>query len=370
MEKKLVAAGLACCLAGGIAHAEPEKKDSVQIYGLLDIGVSYISNQGDDRRFRTDSGIYTPSFIGFKGSEYLSDGTKVIFDLQSQFNIHEGKTIPGHGLFGRTAIVGLDSDRYGRLTLGNQFDFMWDSLTISRNAAGPSAGGLYTFRQGPFAKLGIPFNATGGSDWDRTAGEQVHNSVKYRTPDFGGFTAGALYGFGSGPNRSTKDRTLSFGLNYKSGPFGMGAAYTDVKYGVDATMAPVQTPVRTWGVGMHYEFEKVTAIALFTKTSNRSNNASVYAAEIGGRWQIDPKWALGASYNYMKGNAKLDKNYAHQINSTLSYSLSKRTLVYVQQIYQRTNKDARASINGLFGPDDASSSRNQSISRIGIQTFF
>lgn len=370
MEKKLVVVGLACCLAGGIAHAETEKKDSVQIYGLLDIGVSYISNQGDDRRFRTDSGIYTPSFIGFKGTEHLGNGTKVIFDLQSQFNIHNGETIPGQGIFGRTALVGLENDKFGRLTLGNQFDFMWDSLTISGNSAGPGAGGLYTYRQGPFSGLGIPFNATGSSDWDRTSGQQVHNSVKYTTPNLSGFSAGAQYGFGSGPNRSTKDRTLSFGMNYKSGNFGAGAAYTDVKYGVNAAMEPVQTPIRTWGVGMHYAFEKVTAIALFTKTTNRSNKTSVYGAEIGGKWQIDPKWVLGASYNYSKGNAQLNKNYAHQVNSTLSYSLSKRTLVYAQQIYQRTNKDAKASINGLFGPNDASSSRNQSITRIGIQTVF
>lgn len=51
--------------------------------------------------------------------------------------------IPGQSLLSRTAYVGLDNVRFGRLKLGNQYDFMVDSPVFSFDVAV-----LYTGRSG------------------------------------------------------------------------------------------------------------------------------------------------------------------------------------------------------------------------------
>jgi predicted porin len=131
----------------------------------------------------------------------------------------------------RTALFGLSSERYGTWTLGTQYDFMTDSLSAKGFDDAFSYGGLYDFRQGPFSRLDIPENPTGSFDFDRVAGTvRVSNSVKYQSPQFAGFSVGALYGFGNVGGSLAQDATTSVGANYENGPFSTGLAYVYVKY--------------------------------------------------------------------------------------------------------------------------------------------
>ncbi|WP_322061874.1 porin [Paraburkholderia sp. J63] len=356
---------LACLLASGSACAQ----SSVQIYGLIDAGLSWVSNEGGHSNFKFADGIYTPTLFGLLGSEDLGGGTKAVFRLESQYQIGGGNILPGEGLFGREAYVGLQDTHYGSLTLGNQFDFMFESLARAHNDPAFFSGGLYAFRAGPFTGLDIPNNPTGGFDWDRLAGEQVHNSLKYQSPTWAGVRVGAMYAFGGVPGQFSAGSAVSFGVNYDHGPFGMGGAYTEVRY-AGATPVDPLVPVRNWGVGAHYDFGKVIAAALFTTVRNRFNGAAVYAAEAGASWTITPAWTLAGNYTYMKGNDTVSNAHANQLAATFSYSLSKRTLVYVQGIYQRANSGADALICGVVDADAASSSPTQAIARAGIQTSF
>src|SRR5260370_37197676 len=109
--------------------------------------------------------------LTFQGSEDLDGGNKAVFELTSQFDLGSGATIPGAGqIFNRTSFVGLSNDRFGTFTIGNQYDFMSDTLTANRYDGAPLFGGLYDYRQGPFAALGLPNNPTGSFDFDRMAG--------------------------------------------------------------------------------------------------------------------------------------------------------------------------------------------------------
>ncbi|RDK02027.1 porin [Paraburkholderia lacunae] len=340
-------------------HADAQS--SVTISGLLDAGVSYVSNQAGSHVLKFDDGIAVPNLLMFSGKEDLGGGTRALFKLTNQFQLNSGSFMPGGSLFSREAFVGLDDSRLGQLTLGNQYDFMFDSLFF--NDAAISAQGIYDFRNGPFAKLALPNNPTGAFDWDRMAGVSLNNSVKYKSADFGGFSAGAMYGFGGVAGSFGSNSSMSAGINYANGAFGANAAYTQVK----TTASGVQDSVRNWGLGAHYRMDSVTVTALYTAVRNELNGASVWQAELGGLWAMAPDLALSGAYMYMKGNQVVDNNHAHQVTAMLTYILSKRTSVYVAGVYQRANHGATAQINDVM---EASSGASQAIGRVGLQTRF
>ncbi|CAG4897157.1 porin [Paraburkholderia gardini] len=352
-----------CAAAGMLFACHAFAQSSVTISGLIDGGVSYVSNQGGGSVLKFDDGIAVPNLLKFSGKEDLGGGTRAVFELTNQFELGSGAFMPGQSLFSRTAFVGLDDDRFGRLTLGNQYDFMTDSLFFGYNDAAIYAAGIYDFRNGPFDKLALPANPTGAFDWDRMAGERITNSVKYQSASFNGFSAGAMYGFGGVPGSIGAGNASSFGLNYVNGAFGANAAYTLVK-----TATPGgQDSVRNWGVGTHYHLGAVTLTGLFTTVRNNLNGAGIWQVEAGTAWQINPFLSLSGAYSYMKGNAVVDDNHAHQLTAMLQYFLSKRTSVYVATVYQRANEGANAQINDVMV---ASSSASQFIGRIGMQTHF
>lgn len=339
-------------------------QSNVTLSGLMDGGVSYISNQNGHSNVKFDDGILVPNLLIFTGSEDLGGGTRAIFDLRSQFALSNGSFLPGQGIFSRTAFVGLDNPSFGRLTLGNQYDFMTDSLFFGMNDASIFTGGLYAFRAGPFSGLNLPNNPTGNFDWDRMAGERVQNAVKYVSPSYGGFSAGAMYGFGGVAGSFGANSASSFGLNYVGNQFGANAAYTNVK----SDVAGAQASVRNWGVGAHVTLNKLTLNALFTTVHNSANGASIWSGQGGAQYFLAPDLMVGASYTYMKGNASLDEQHAHQVAAQVSYFLSKRTTIYATGIYQRAASGGHALINGVF--DGASSSPTQSIARVGLETKF
>ncbi|MDI9682324.1 porin, partial [Burkholderia cenocepacia] len=53
-------------------------------------------------------------------------GLKAIFQLENGFNSASGALGQGGRMFGRQAFVGLQSDQYGTLTLGRQYDPLVD----------------------------------------------------------------------------------------------------------------------------------------------------------------------------------------------------------------------------------------------------
>ncbi|MFM0280244.1 porin [Paraburkholderia sediminicola] len=344
------------------AHAQ----SSVTIYGLLDVGLTYISNQNGHSNLRTDDGINRPTLLGFRGVEDLGGGTRAVFELTTQFSIDNGNLLPGQSLFSRTAYVGLDSDHLGRLTLGNQYDFMTDSLFFGGNDPAADAGHLYGFRAGPFRKLGIPDNPTGDFDWDRMAAERIANSVKYLSPTYAGWSFGAMYGFGNVAGSIGTGNSSSFGLNYVGAAFGFNAAYTDVKY----VTAVGEIGIRNWGIGAHYNWEGFIFNGIVTTVRNTVEGGAIAEASGGVIYYLSPDWSVGAVYMYMKGNDVLNNNHAHQISAILDHALSKRTSVYLMSVYQRTNAGAQALINGLNDPNDSSSGPNQLLVRVGLHTVF
>ncbi|GLU30198.1 porin [Trinickia caryophylli] len=350
------------CLAT-LAHAQ----SSIALFGQIDTGVSYVSNEGGKHNLLMDDGVNGPNLWGIRGTEDLGGGTKAIFSLVNQFHVDDGSFMSGKSLFTRTSYVGLDNDRFGKLTFGNQYDFMSDSLFFSGDDPAELAGHFYDYRAGPFQKLALPGNPTGAFDWDRMSGEAVSNTVKYVSPKFGGFSFGAMYGFGGVAGSVGAGNSQSFALDYAQGPFGIDAAYTNIK---TYTSGSPQVSVRNWGIGTHYRFGAWMTNALFTTVHNSANGGSVYEGSIGARYNFAPALSAGASYMYMKGNDVVDNNHAHQFAGILDYALSKRTSVYLLGVYQRANSGASAQLSGMNSTAYASSDASQAVVRVGMHTRF
>lgn len=174
MKKKLVVGAIAAALAGS-AHAQ----SSVTLYGIIDDGLTYVSNAAGHSLWRLDDGINQASRWGLRGVEDLGGGLKAVFTLENGFSLNTGTASHGGALFGRRAYVGLASDTFGTLLAGYDYDFIYDYVSYYTNVAqfAPS----YAFH--------------GAYDIDRLAGEPVSNMVRYETPNWHGFGAGVMYGF-------------------------------------------------------------------------------------------------------------------------------------------------------------------------------
>lgn len=337
-------------------------QSNVTLYGIMDAGVTYITNQAGGHNTILATGMQVPNLFGLQGAEDLGGGLKAIFKLEGQFGIENGESIGG-GTFGRQTYVGLASP-WGTLTFGNQYEFMFESLYADR--LGPSLAyvSLYNLQQGPFQGIGTP---AGGLDFNRAAGAfRTPNSVKYVSPDYRGLSGGVMYGFGGIAGSFGTNSTLSAGLNYATGPFSLNAAYTDAK---DPTINNGRDGIRNWGVGGRYTFGKFQLDGLYTNTHNTFNGAHIDVYQVGADYHFNVVTTLHGDYQYMKGNAQLGNNKAHQFGLTLDYALSKSTDVYGNVVYQLAsgNDDAQAWIAGLPG---AASGSNQTAVRVGIRHSF
>ncbi len=361
MKHKTMAIAVLCTVSAS-AHAQ----SSVTLFGLLDEGFTYVNNEKGGHAALLQDSIQTPSLFGFKGAEDLGGGTKAIFELLGQFNLGTGAQTVAGTEFNRTSMVGLSDDRFGKLTFGNQYSFMMDSLFFGGYDGAFTYGGLYNLRQGPFAKLAVPNNPTGSFEFDQVgAPNSVANSVKYVTPTFYGLSAGAIYGFGGVAGAFNEDRATSFTVNYHLGDFAASAAYLDKRY---ATLDNGLDGIRNYGLGLRYNLFGVNVNALYTDTQNTLTDGNVRVIQVGADRRFATSWLIGANYQYMKGNAQLAHNKASQVTAVVQYSLSKRTNVYLEGVFQQAGGDAGAQawINGL----SPSSTSRQTALRLGLATVF
>ncbi|WP_374626808.1 porin [Pandoraea sp.] len=350
------------CMAALSMPTLASAQGNVNLYGVIDAGVTYVTNQHGGRNTVLATGMQTPNLFGLQGSEDLGGGLKAVFKLEGQFALDNGASIGG-GTFARQSYVGL-AGPWGTVTLGNQYEFMFDSLSAQR--LGPSLAyvSLYNLQQGPFQGLGTPF---GGLDFNRVGGAfRVANAVKYMTPDYRGLNAGVMYGLGGVPGSFGQSSTTSAGINYANGPLSLNAAYT---YAKDATINNGNDGIRNWGVGGRYQLDKWQFDAIYTNTRNTFTGGHVDVYQVGVNYSISPATTLRGDYQFMKGNAQLGDNKAHQFGLTLDYAFSKRTDVYANLVYQRAsgNAAAMAWISGLPGSADGS---NQGAVRLGLRHFF
>jgi predicted porin len=383
MKKTLLAVALTGAFAV-TAHAQ----SSVTLYGSLDAGVAYTSNTGGNSNYQLGSGLVSNTYWGLKGSEDLGNGLHAIFTLENGFNLNNGSFQESGSEFNRQAYVGLKSDQYGTVTLGRQYDSMVDYLApLSFTGAGYGNN-----------LAGHPFD---NDNLDNTF--SIKNSVKFASANYNGFSFGGLYGFSNQADGFANNRAWSAGAAYANGPINAAASYLQINKGGsnaggatalgngDANVAA--NLQRTFGGGVNYTFGPATVGLVYTNTHMdgitgtnagsfgaanvlTGNNVHFQNAEINGRYALTPALSLGASYTFtmahISGNGSDADARFHQISLLSDYSLSKRTDVYLEGVYQHANgslgngRSNVAAINGM-SPSD---SQNQTVVTVGMRHRF
>ncbi|POR52972.1 putative porin [Paraburkholderia eburnea] len=356
--KHFIAAGLTGICAVSSAWAQ----SSVTLYGSLDAGVAYVSNVGGHSKWMEEQGNMQPDRWGLRGREDLGDGLKAIFQLENGFYTNTGAMAKAGTLFNRQAFVGLSSDRFGTLTLGHQTPFSFDVLDPFSTAY--LAASWYAFHPGNIDELAD----TGVVPYD--------NSVKYRSPEFYGFTAGAMLGLGNTSNFST-GRTMAFSLSYANGPFKAGATWSNehdrsvsmsttglTTFQGQSAATYMADKVENMGIGASYSFGKVLLHGLYTRTKLQSNGYSdtFQSYDAGANYQVTTANSIvgGAATTTLSGRRWT------QVMIGDVYALSKSTQVYVNALYEHANSDAQAA----FFTAGVSSGRNQTIVLTGIHHSF
>jgi len=386
-------------LLTGIFATAAHAQSSVTLYGLIDAGITYVSNQketgstaGHSKFGMTDASI-NPDRFGLRGSEDLGGGLKAIFTLENGFTLTNG-ALGQHGLlFGRQAFAGLSSDQFGTVTLGRQYDAMVDYLAPLAGA-GAAKGGVF---------FGHPYDNDNLQNTMR-----INNAVKYASPNYGGWRFGSLYGFSNAAGGFSNNRAYSFGSSYNSGPLRFAASYLQLNNGgtaanlagatdsivnsdgqltgSDSTFSAGQQ--RTFGAGFDYAFGPAKVGFTFTETKLENatgiNNTSSSPIPLGNSSLRFDNYEVNAIYNvtstinvigsytFTDGSSSLAGASSpkwNQVNLLLDYALSTRTDVYVEGQFQHVSGGGTvftADINGL----SPSATSSQVAVTAGLRTRF
>jgi predicted porin len=374
MNKWVIGVALAAACSSA-AHAQ----SAVTVYGFLYSGLRYVNNSKGD----SVTGLATgPSRWGMKGTEDLGDGRSAVFNLESGLDISTGTSRQGGRLFGRQAFVGLSDVKAGTLTLGRQYD-MVASFIAPYAAVGKWNG--YMAHVGDNDNLNFQF--------------RLNNSVKYVSPDVGGFQAGAVYSFGEAVGSSKPNSASSAGLRYRDGNFSAAASYLRVNNPATAVpegnwntiLFPALTStsainpysvqpdaMTTYGLAADYQWGKAKYALVYTQSQFDEVRGSVVGLpvtdvryrniEANIAYSVTNAWVLGASYTFTTGKVDATdfKPKYHQVNLMTNYFLSKRTILQLAAIRQQASGDAQNAYILFSSGSGASSSRSQTSLLAGI----
>jgi predicted porin len=362
-------------------------QSTVTLYGVIDEGLDFTNNAKGSKAYKMQSGDVQGSRWGLKGTEDLGGGLKAVFQIESGFDVNNGKLGQGGLAFGRQAYVGLSNGNWGTVTLGRQYDSVVDYLaqtTVNGNWGG------YLFSH--------PYD---NDNTDNTF--RVNNTVKYTSATFAGFQFGGTYSFSNDTNFAN-NRQYSVGAQYVNGGLLVAAAYLQannpsatasgaINNGGDENF--VAKRLQVFGAGVNYTFAAATVGFAYTNTYVTQPLSSGYVGaitpaggatlsslrfnnfEVNAKYQFTPALYAGAMYDYTRVSFNASNGQSHPAfhlaGLMADYSLSKRTDVYVQGAYQHAAGDRTGSVLDVAyvpGAADVSSTTNQVVARVGIRHKF
>jgi predicted porin len=276
MHKTVIALAIA-----GMAAAPAFADSNVTLYGSIDYGFGMRSgNNGlsgsaalSKQEFVSGTDVYNR--LGFKGSEDLGNGTKVIFEIEMGFLADTGENSintgapESNGLFRNHSWVGLTGE-WGTV-LGGRVDGSRYSVT----------GRYDPFNNGTVA---APGSLNGQA-------QRADNAIAYVTPNFEGLYAVIAYTSQligqENPGNNGDARLFVFPqLNYVNGPISVTLNYEHLNVHND----PFNTHINVYDLGGSYDFGVVKVMGLFDKVKTDNNGGPTPAGVLAN----ETTWWIGA----------------------------------------------------------------------------
>ncbi len=328
MNKKPVVTAMALLLAGAVGVANAD----VKLYGQLDLSINRDdpaagSLDDDDINMRSNT-----SAIGVKGSEDLGNGLSAFFKVEYQTNINDSDD---DGWRGRDQYIGMELERWGKLTLG----------TMSTAYKSPGGKIDVAYRTSLESRgLGLQSRLHAGKG-ENGQGRST-NTARYDSPTLWGVRLYGTYSFDEAKDDpgGDDDDTYSVGLEYKGGNFFAAASYIDTRAQPSDTAAAQFLARYTWNnLQIHGIYELDDGLITAQNSAGLDAPGTVGGAEDDGA----DIWSIGAAYTI--GNNVILADYGQGDDSDGSdgiantaddvddydawrigaiHNLSNRTLVY------------------------------------------
>ncbi|MEG0045064.1 MAG: porin [Comamonas sp.] len=375
VKKSLVLAVLGSL--GSLAYAQ----SSVQLYGIVDAAIRHTNNEGANKSGLTKmiGGGMSESRWGINVKEDLGGGLSAIANLENRFWTDSGSSSTAQPYFAQSW-VGLRSSRFGQLTLGRQYNMLFDLVTS-------------TYASFPYS----PYMDAYKPEIGMAMGARANNMLKY-TAEFGSIRGSLQYSFDEGdtfakkgvfaPGLSTGLKTAGGYLRYSQSGISAGLGYL-------STTLPGGTKVDAWTLGGSYRMGDLYLMAGYAQNKRKDNSGAPNAYQatdiavlnnfwtgssnggfvagssplnaakkremikVGFGYQITPQLNGGLHYYHAKqsgSNGGMYNGKADFIVAVADYAFSKRTDAYFAVDYTKTKGGTGVVLDGS----------NQATKRTGI----
>jgi predicted porin len=322
MKKSLIVMAVAAALPG-VALAE----SSVQLFGVMDAGVTHQSQGGSSMTGLTTAGE-TPSLWGMKGTEDLGGGLKASFWLESLINATNG-TNGGMQLFERRSTVDL-SGNWGAIRLGRDYVPTFENAVMFDPFGAVGAGT-------PSYITILPYLNITGSQSGTAPGVFANNQITYLynfgANEYGffggnGLTAKLTYSASnnssSAPGGSSAGSYVGGRLAYFSGPF-----YGAIAYG--STNLDGTNKLNVTNLGAWYDLGAIKPMFMYGSVKSDLGTITAPAGATSSYWSLAATAPLGkgtfkVSYSALSNNISDAKT--NQFSVGYVYNLSKTTALY------------------------------------------
>jgi predicted porin len=349
-------AASACCASPAMAQS------SVTLYGSLGDSIAYVNNEHGKSDVFMGGGT-TPEWIGFSGAEDLGGGLKALFKLEEGIVTASGASLVAGEMFSRQAWIGLQSNEYGRITLGRQFDITNEMLMPLSNGYQTSIYQLYHL-----------------ANLDDIGSTFYNNAVKYTSLPWYGVTVEGMYGFDD--TATQPGRYAGAGVSYANGPLKAAVVYSaqhdrtialnsklDYTEFAGETLTPTSTfvasSVQIVATNAMYEWSDSWSVrGGYSQVRVEAQNGKVDTMRTG-----EAGANLRTSVANLISTGAYDSSFAgaHYVTAGLSdvYSLSRRTALFASVAWQHATGATAAMANLL-----PSSTHAQVVAYMGTQLFF
>lgn len=289
MKKKL----LALAVAAALPMVSQAATADVTIYGKIHTSIDYIDPTGGDSIYDVTS---RASRLGFKGSEDLGDGLKLIWKIETQVNIADGSKESQSYWQGRNAYIGLAGG--------------WGTFLYGRHDTPLK---MSTGKLDLFSDELADYNATAGF-----VDIRANDAIAYVTPNFGGLTlVGAVVPDADYDGTGDFGGAYSIAAMYSNGGLYLAAAWEQL----DDLLGGIN--VDHWRVGAGYDMGNFHIGAVYADQTDitDSKNLQISGAYKFGNNKVKAQWS------------SIDPNGASNLDAWaigLDHNFSKRTKIYVQ----------------------------------------